>query len=180
VVGGGECLTCVLPILYPREHRRAYEANLASPAQLLARRTMVHNFFGGAVAIVVQRFFVPGCSASMATPQFELCHRRSVFKITCVGEPTPRLSGYEVGGLVRGKRYSQCGRGWWRTAPTAPKDTICADRASPKTLAMIGRRYRAETSDETRRPLPERWLALIHSIDNQEKKRCGDDQANER
>jgi len=45
---------------------------------------------------------------------------------------------------------------------------------------MIGSRYRAETSDETREPLPERWLALIHSIDEEEKKRCRDDQANER
>src|SRR4029450_13567656 len=50
----------------------------------------------------------------------------------------------------------------------------------PKTLAMIGRRYRAETAEETREPLPEQWLALIHSIDEQEKKRCRDDQANER
>ena len=50
----------------------------------------------------------------------------------------------------------------------------------PKTLAMIGRLYRAETAVETRKPLPERWLALIHSIDEQEKKRCGDDQAIER
>jgi hypothetical protein len=50
----------------------------------------------------------------------------------------------------------------------------------PKTLAMIGRRYRAETAVETREPLPERWLALIHFIDEQEKKRCVDDQANAR
>ena len=45
---------------------------------------------------------------------------------------------------------------------------------------MIGRRYRAETAEETREPLPEQWLALIHSIDEQEKKRCGDDQAKAR
>ena len=32
-------------------------------------------------------------------------------------------------------------------------------RPGPKTLAMIGRRYRAETAEETREPLPERWLA---------------------
>jgi hypothetical protein len=50
----------------------------------------------------------------------------------------------------------------------------------PKTLAMIGRRYRAETAEETREPLPEHWLVLIHSIDEQEKKRCGDDEANAR
>jgi hypothetical protein len=50
----------------------------------------------------------------------------------------------------------------------------------PKTLAMIGRRYRAETAEETREPLPEHWLALIHPIDEQEKKTCGSDQANAR
>ena len=50
----------------------------------------------------------------------------------------------------------------------------------PKTLAMIGRRYRAETVEATREPLPEHWLALIHSIDEQEKKRWRDDQANAR
>jgi hypothetical protein len=43
----------------------------------------------------------------------------------------------------------------------------------PKTLAMIGRRYRAETAVETREPLPEHWVALIHSIDEQEKRRRG-------
>ena len=40
----------------------------------------------------------------------------------------------------------------------------------PKTLAMIGRRYRAETAEEMREPLPEPWLALIQSIDEREQK----------
>ena len=38
----------------------------------------------------------------------------------------------------------------------------------PKALGMIGRRFRAETQAITQEPLPERWLALIHSLDQKE------------
>jgi hypothetical protein len=38
----------------------------------------------------------------------------------------------------------------------------------PKALGMIGRRFRAETQAMTQEPLPERWLALIHSLDQKE------------
>ena len=40
----------------------------------------------------------------------------------------------------------------------------------PKTLRMIGRRLRAETQSITQEPLPERWLALIHSLEHHEAK----------
>jgi hypothetical protein len=39
----------------------------------------------------------------------------------------------------------------------------------PKTLGMIGRRFRAETRSVTKEPLPETWLGLIHSLDEQER-----------
>jgi hypothetical protein len=38
----------------------------------------------------------------------------------------------------------------------------------PKALGMIGRRFRAETQAMTQEPVPERWLALIHSLDQKE------------
>jgi hypothetical protein len=38
----------------------------------------------------------------------------------------------------------------------------------PKALGMIGRRFRAETQAITQEPLPERWLALIHSLEQKE------------
>ncbi len=41
----------------------------------------------------------------------------------------------------------------------------------PKTLGMIGRRFRAETRVVTQEPLPEGWLGLIHSLDEQERER---------
>jgi hypothetical protein len=50
----------------------------------------------------------------------------------------------------------------------------------PKTLAMIGRRYRAESAATTQEPLPHYWLALIHSINEQEQKRRGNDHGSAR
>ena len=41
----------------------------------------------------------------------------------------------------------------------------------PKSLGMIGRRFRAETDSITQEPLPEHWLAIIHSLDGKERKR---------
>jgi hypothetical protein len=41
----------------------------------------------------------------------------------------------------------------------------------PKTLGMIGRRFRAETRSATREPLPEHWLGLINSLEDQERER---------
>jgi len=41
----------------------------------------------------------------------------------------------------------------------------------PKTLGMIGRRFRAETRSATREPLPEHWLGLVHSLEDQERER---------
>src|SRR5436190_4419632 len=40
----------------------------------------------------------------------------------------------------------------------------------PKALSMIGRRLRAETQNITQEPLPERWLALVHSLDHHAQK----------
>ena len=39
----------------------------------------------------------------------------------------------------------------------------------PKTLSMIGRRLRAETANVTQEPLPQRWLELIQSLDEQDR-----------
>jgi hypothetical protein len=47
----------------------------------------------------------------------------------------------------------------------------------PKSLSMIGERFRAETESLTREPLPERWLALMRSLDEQEGERSKRDQA---
>ena len=37
----------------------------------------------------------------------------------------------------------------------------------PKSLSLIGETLRAETENVTQEPLPERWLDLIHSLDEQ-------------
>jgi hypothetical protein len=114
----------------------------------------------------------------MATPQFEFAPQMPCIENHMRWRTDPSIECIRGRGLVLGKVFAV----WSR---------VVADRSyrperhymrgpGPKTLAMIGRRYRAETSEETREPLPERWLALIHSIDEQEKKRCRDDQANER
>jgi hypothetical protein len=121
---------------------------------MLARCTMVHNFFGRAVA-----------STSMATPQFEF-----VPQTLCIGN--------HMRGLVLGKVFAV----WSRVVANRSyrPERHYMRGPGPKTLAMIGRRYRSETAEATREPLPEHWLALIHSIDEHEKKRSGDDQANAR
>ena len=49
----------------------------------------------------------------------------------------------------------------------------------PKSLDMIGRRFRAETESITKEPLPERWLALMHTFDEEERKRSRPGQAGE-
>ena len=101
----------------------------------------------------------------MATPQFDF-----VPQTLCIGN--------HMRGLVLGKVFAV----WSRVVA---KRSYHPERhymrgPGPKTLAMIGRRYRAETAEETREPLPQHWLTLIHSIDEQEKNRCGDDQASAR
>jgi hypothetical protein len=40
----------------------------------------------------------------------------------------------------------------------------------PKTLGMIGRRFRAETNKEIAEALPERWLTLMRALDDQEQR----------
>ncbi len=104
---------------------------------------MVQKLFGGAVA-----------STSMITPQFEFV-------------PQTLRIGNLMQGLVLGKVFAVFPRGGEPLLPARKK--LCA-RTRAKTLAIIGRRYRAETAEETREPLPEHWLAPIHSIDEQEKK----------
>jgi hypothetical protein len=97
----------------------------------------------------------------MATPQFEF-----VPQMLCIGN--------HMRGLMLGKVFAV----WSRVVANRSyrPERHYMRGPGPKTLAMIGRRYRAETAEETREPLPEHWLALIHSIDEQEKKRCVDDQ----
>ena len=41
----------------------------------------------------------------------------------------------------------------------------------PKSLSLIGKTLRAETESVTREPLPERWLHLLHSLDEQGRRR---------
>jgi hypothetical protein len=97
-------------------------------------------------------------SPFMATPQFEfvpqtLCIENSMRGLV-LGKVLEIWSRVVANRSYRPERHYMRGPG-------------------PKTLAMIGRRYRAETAEETREPLPEQWLALIHSIDKQDKKGCG-------
>ena len=37
----------------------------------------------------------------------------------------------------------------------------------PKSLGMIGERFRAETEGFAREPLPERWLEMVRSLDKE-------------
>jgi hypothetical protein len=37
----------------------------------------------------------------------------------------------------------------------------------PKSIGMIGERFRAETESITREPVPQRWLELIQSLEQQ-------------
>jgi hypothetical protein len=101
----------------------------------------------------------------MATPPFEFV-------------PQTRCMENHMRGLVLGKVFAV----WSRVVANRSyrPERHYMRGPGPKTLAMIGRRYRAETAEETREPLPDEWLALVHSIDEQEKKRCGDDQAKPR
>lgn len=46
----------------------------------------------------------------------------------------------------------------------------------PKSLSLIGERFRAEADSITREPLPERWLALMRTLDEQDGKRSERDQ----
>ena len=41
----------------------------------------------------------------------------------------------------------------------------------PKSLGMIGERFRAETDNITREPVPERWLELMQSLEQHESTR---------
>ena len=41
----------------------------------------------------------------------------------------------------------------------------------PKSLSLIGEKLRAQTENVTQEPLPERWLDLIHSLDEQGRRR---------
>jgi hypothetical protein len=100
----------------------------------------------------------------MATPQFAFV-------------PQTLCSEHHMRGLVLGKVFAV----WSRVVANRfyHPERHYMRGPGPKTLAMLGRRYRAETAEETREPLPQYWLALIHSIDQQEKK-CVDDQADAR
>lgn len=40
----------------------------------------------------------------------------------------------------------------------------------PKSLGMIGERFRAETESMIEAPVPEQWLALMRSLDEQEER----------
>jgi hypothetical protein len=41
----------------------------------------------------------------------------------------------------------------------------------PKSISMIGERYRAETENITREPVPQRWLELMQSLEQHGEKR---------
>ena len=41
----------------------------------------------------------------------------------------------------------------------------------PKSLSLIGEKLRAQTENVTQEPLPKRWLDLIHSLHEQERRR---------
>jgi hypothetical protein len=171
VVGGDECLTCVLPILYPRGSGVHEKPNLAS--HRAAARAQQHGFFGGAAASVVA--LRSDCSASMATPQFEFVPQTLCIENHMRWRTDPSIEWIRERGLVLGKVLAV----WSRVVANRSyrPERHYMRGPGPKTLAMIGRQYRAETSEETRGPLPERWLALIHSIDEQEKRGAGTDQA---
>ena len=52
----------------------------------------------------------------------------------------------------------------------------------PKSIGMIGERFRAETENITREPVPQRWLELMQSFEQHENTRLEGhgDQAGER
>jgi hypothetical protein len=127
------------------------------------------------VAIVSQRFFAR-LFGVMATPEFEIAPQTLSIENHMRWRTDPRLSGIREWGVVLGKVLAV----WSRLVASRSyrPEKHYMRGPGPKTLAMIGWRYRGETSEETQEPLPERWIALIHSIDQHEKEKCGDDQAN--
>jgi hypothetical protein len=62
---------------------------------------------------------------------------------------------------------------WWRAAASyfyRPEKHYMRG-PGPKSLSMIGTKLRAQTESITQEPLPEGWLALMHSLRDQEQKR---------
>jgi hypothetical protein len=50
------------------------------------------------------------------------------------------------------------------------KRTFAMQRKKDETIAEIGKGLRRQSEDITREPLPQRWVELIHHLNEQERK----------